>query len=60
VFKLWREEKYSKQFCYENFLNFRSLSNARNIKDQLLDLVDKNEREIKIMNQDNVEIKEKD
>ncbi|KAF8158259.1 pre-mRNA splicing factor [Crassisporium funariophilum] len=41
VWEQWAETNYSQQFCYEQFLQFKSLSRARDIRDQLAGLCDR-------------------
>jgi len=41
VWEQWTETNYSQQFCYEQFLQFKSLSRARDIRDQLAGLCDR-------------------
>ena len=41
VWERWAETNYSQQFCYEQFLQFKSLSRARDIRDQLAGLCER-------------------
>jgi pre-mRNA-splicing factor ATP-dependent RNA helicase DHX16 len=41
VWEKWAETNYSQQFCYEQFLQFKSLSRARDIRDQLAGLCER-------------------
>ncbi|GJJ09880.1 hypothetical protein Clacol_004104 [Clathrus columnatus] len=41
VWEQWADTNYSQQFCYEQFLQFKSLSRARDIRDQLAGLCDR-------------------
>ena len=41
VWERWVETNYSQQFCYEQFLQFKSLSRARDIRDQLAGLCER-------------------
>lgn len=41
VFNQWRDAQYSKQWCYENFIQYRSMSRARDVRDQLLGLLER-------------------
>ena len=43
----WKETNYSAQFCYENFVQIRSMRRARDIKDQLIDLCERVEIDTK-------------
>lgn len=35
IFEQWSEANYSQQWCYENYVQFKSLSRVRDIRDQL-------------------------
>jgi pre-mRNA-splicing factor ATP-dependent RNA helicase DHX16 len=41
VWEQWADTDYSQQFCYEQFLQFKSLSRARDIRDQLAGLCER-------------------
>lgn len=41
VWEQWADTNYSQQFCYEQFLQFKSISRARDIRDQLAGLCDR-------------------
>ncbi|KAH7913983.1 pre-mRNA splicing factor [Hygrophoropsis aurantiaca] len=41
VWDQWADTNYSQQFCYEQFLQFKSLSRARDIRDQLAGLCER-------------------
>lgn len=41
VWERWAETNYSQQFCYEQFLQFKSLSRVRDIRDQLAGLCER-------------------
>ncbi|KAJ3869351.1 pre-mRNA splicing factor [Lentinula novae-zelandiae] len=41
VWEQWVETNYSQQFCYEQFLQFKSISRARDILDQLAGLCER-------------------
>ncbi|ORX98339.1 P-loop containing nucleoside triphosphate hydrolase protein, partial [Basidiobolus meristosporus CBS 931.73] len=41
IYMAWRETGYSKSWCHENYLRYRSLSMARNIRDQLIQIMEK-------------------
>ena len=47
VWEQWAETNFSQQFCYEQFLQFKSLSRARDIRDQLAGLCERVEVVIK-------------
>ncbi|KAH7337185.1 pre-mRNA splicing factor [Rhizoctonia solani] len=41
IWDQWSETNYSQQWCYENFVQFKSLSRVRDIRDQLAGLCDR-------------------
>ncbi|XP_019088500.1 PREDICTED: probable pre-mRNA-splicing factor ATP-dependent RNA helicase DEAH8 [Camelina sativa] len=41
VYNSWKETNYSTQWCYENFIQSKSMKRARDIRDQLLGLLNK-------------------
>ena len=43
VWNAWAESNYSTQWCYENFVQYRSMSRARAIRDQLVGLMERTE-----------------
>lgn len=45
VYKQWEETGFSKEWCYENFIQYRSMARARDIRDQLVLLLDRVEIE---------------
>jgi pre-mRNA-splicing factor ATP-dependent RNA helicase DHX16 len=47
IWEQWAETDYSAQFCYEQFLQVKSLSRARDIRDQLAGLCERVEIFIK-------------
>lgn len=46
VYNGWQETNFASQFCFENFVQVRSMKRARDIRDQLLGLVDRCEIEL--------------
>jgi pre-mRNA-splicing factor ATP-dependent RNA helicase DHX16 len=46
VYNSWKESNYSKQWCYENYIQVRSMKHARDIRDQLAGLLERVEIEI--------------
>ena len=42
----WVESGYSTQWCYENFIQFRSMKRARDVREQLEGLMDRIEVEV--------------
>lgn len=53
----WVESGYSTQWCYENFIQFRSMRRARDVRDQLEGLMDRIEVEVVSSQGDNVAIR---
>ena len=41
VYNQWADTNYSTQWCYENFVQVRSMTRARDIRDQLLGLLER-------------------
>ena len=37
----WVETNYSMQWCYENYIQYRSMSRARDVRDQIIGLLDR-------------------
>ncbi|CAF4952546.1 unnamed protein product [Rotaria sp. Silwood1] len=46
VYNQWKDTNYSTQWCYENFIQFRSMNRARQVRDQLEALMERVEIEI--------------
>ncbi|KAK8604564.1 hypothetical protein V6N13_099500 [Hibiscus sabdariffa] len=46
VYNSWRETNYSTQWCYENYIQVRSMKRARDIRDQLEGLLERVEIEL--------------
>uniref|UniRef100_A0A0E0LTX7 RNA helicase n=1 Tax=Oryza punctata TaxID=4537 RepID=A0A0E0LTX7_ORYPU len=46
VYNSWKETDYSTQWCYENYIQVRSMKRARDIRDQLEGLLERVEIEI--------------
>ncbi|KAK8663679.1 hypothetical protein V6N13_083486 [Hibiscus sabdariffa] len=46
VYNAWRETNYSTQWCYENYIQARSMKRARDIRDQLEGLLERVEIEL--------------
>lgn len=53
----WVESGYSTQWCYENFIQFRSMRRARDVRDQLEGLMDRIEVEVVSSQGDNLPIR---
>ncbi|XP_051114585.1 pre-mRNA-splicing factor ATP-dependent RNA helicase DEAH1-like [Andrographis paniculata] len=47
VYSTWKETNYSTQWCYENYIQVRSMKRARDIRDQLEGLLERVEIEVK-------------
>ena len=43
VYEGWVETDYSSQWCFESFIQFKSLKKAKSIRDQLVNLLDRTE-----------------
>ncbi|XP_060937296.1 uncharacterized protein LOC133014153 isoform X1 [Limanda limanda] len=56
VYTQWMESGFSTQWCYENFIQFRSLRRARDVREQLEGLMDRIEVEV-VSSQDSVAIR---
>ncbi|KAK1926769.1 P-loop containing nucleoside triphosphate hydrolase protein, partial [Papiliotrema laurentii] len=41
IFEQWAEAGYSQQWCYENFVQFKSITRVRDIRDQLAQLCER-------------------
>lgn len=54
VYNQWRDTNFSTQWCFENFIQHRSMKRARDVRDQLLGLLERVEIEPK-SNPNNVE-----
>lgn len=57
VYKQWVDSGYSKQWCMENYIQYRSMCRARDVRDQLEKLMERVEAEIKSSNCDHVAIR---
>lgn len=53
----WVESGYSTQWCFENFIQFRSMRRARDVREQLEGLMDRIEVELCSANGDNISIR---
>lgn len=51
IYNEWKETNYSSQWCYENFIQVRSMRRARDIRDQLKGLLER--AEIKLISNPN-------
>ena len=47
VYNQWKESEFSTQWCYENFVQVRSMKRARDIRDQLVSLLERVEIDLK-------------
>ena len=57
VYDQWEETAFSTQWCYENFIQHRSMKRARDIRDQLEGLMERVEIEISTNPGDTVAIR---
>ncbi|XP_034553745.1 pre-mRNA-splicing factor ATP-dependent RNA helicase DHX16 [Notolabrus celidotus] len=57
VYTQWMESGYSTQWCYENFIQFRSMRRARDVRDQLEGLMDRIEVEVVSSKDDSLPIR---
>lgn len=57
VYTQWVESGYSTQWCFENFIQFRSMKRARDVRDQLEGLMDRIEVELCSSDSDSVPIR---
>lgn len=57
VYQQWADTDYSTQWCYENFLQQRSMKRARDIRDQLQGLMERVEVELLSSRDDTVAIR---
>ena len=56
VYKNWEETNFSIQWCYENFIQHRSMKRARDVRDQLMNLMDRVEISIVSCGDDSIPI----
>ncbi|XP_034467434.1 pre-mRNA-splicing factor ATP-dependent RNA helicase DHX16 isoform X1 [Hippoglossus hippoglossus] len=57
VYTQWVESGFSTQWCYENFIQFRSMRRARDVREQLEGLMDRIEVEVVTSPEDSVPIR---
>ncbi|MED6272100.1 putative pre-mRNA-splicing factor ATP-dependent RNA helicase dhx16, partial [Characodon lateralis] len=57
VYTQWVESDYSTQWCYENFIQFRSMRRARDVRDQLEGLMERIEVEVVSCDGDSIPIR---
>ncbi|XP_054162327.1 pre-mRNA-splicing factor ATP-dependent RNA helicase DHX16-like [Oppia nitens] len=57
VYNQWVESGYSRQWCLENFIQYRSMCRARDVRDQLEGLIERVEIEVKSSNGDHIAIR---
>ncbi|CAG9813872.1 unnamed protein product [Phaedon cochleariae] len=46
VYNQWRDSDYSTQWCYENFIQYRSMKRARDVREQIVGLMQRVEIEM--------------
>lgn len=52
VYNAWKHHHFSPQWCYENFVQVRTLKRAQDIRKQLLSIMDRHKLEIKTAGRD--------
>ncbi|XP_005090962.1 pre-mRNA-splicing factor ATP-dependent RNA helicase DHX16 [Aplysia californica] len=57
VYNQWEETEYSTQWCYENYIQHRSMKRARDVRDQLEGLLERVEIEVTSNQNDTVAIR---
>lgn len=57
VYEAWKAKNFSVPWCSENFVQFRSLSKARDVRRQLLTVMDKHELEVVSVGKDRTMIR---
>ncbi|PIK35386.1 putative pre-mRNA-splicing factor ATP-dependent RNA helicase DHX16-like [Apostichopus japonicus] len=57
VYNQWAETAFSNQWCFENFIQHRSMKRARDVRDQLVGLMERVEIDLKSSNMDTVAIR---
>lgn len=57
VYEQWQESGHSTQWCYENFIQFRSMRRARDVRDQLEGLMERVEIELTSASHDTVSVR---
>merc|ERR1712071_330316 len=57
VYNQWAETDFSQQFCLENFIQYRSMKRARDIRDQMAGLCERAEIELLSSGEDTVPVR---
>merc|ERR1719454_2146222 len=57
VYKQWVDTEFNQQWCFENYLQYRSMKRARDVRDQLENLADRAEIEITTCGEDTVPVR---
>ncbi|CAA9997872.1 unnamed protein product [Nesidiocoris tenuis] len=57
IYKQWADSDYSTQWCYENYIQYRSMKRARDVREQLVGLMERVEMEIVSNHGDTVAIR---
>jgi len=57
IYNQWSESGYSRQWCVENFIQYRSMCRARDVRDQLEGLMERVEIELKSDSTDHIAIR---
>jgi len=57
VYNQWKETEYSTQWCFENFVQHRSMKRARDVRDQLMGLIERVEIDLQSAGDDTENIR---
>lgn len=57
VYKQWADTEFSTQWCYENFIQYRSMKRARDVREQLVGLMERVEMDMVSTDGDTVPIR---
>ena len=57
VYNRWAETEFSQQFCNENFIQYRSMKRARDIRDQMAGLCERAEIELTSAGEDTIPVR---
>ena len=60
VYNQWADTSYSTQWCYENFIQYRSMKRARDIREQLEGLCERVEIEVTSCGNESITIRKVD
>ena len=57
LYNQWEETGFNMQWCYENFVQYRSLKRARDVREQLVQLMERTEVEMESNSEDTLGIR---